>query len=141
MVDSKDKGKRWERDATKLLEEKLGGNWRRIPGSGAIGTIINEPKLTGDISGRVRYIPRNFKFDAKVGYGGSKQMAVKRIWLEKIKEEADQEYAIPALICKFSGSRSEMKHFIVMDIDTFAQLMSYTEEHFDAWLNDKELET
>ena len=40
MVKSKDKGSRWERDAVKILNDSYYGTWKRVPGSGAFGTIL-----------------------------------------------------------------------------------------------------
>jgi hypothetical protein len=125
MIDQKRKGHQWERDATKRLIKLIpGSNWKRIPGSGALGTILNEPILTGDIVGSIPGITRKFKIDAKVGYGGSKQMAVKREWLEKISKEAEATHSIPMIVGKFSGSKRAIREFVVLDIETFAELMN-----------------
>lgn len=131
----KDKGKRWERDAVRILEEYLGGTWKRIPGSGALGTYLEEPGLTGDIIGNLEFVPRNFKLEAKTGYGGHKQMTVKREWFKKIRDEAEQTYSIPGLICKFSGARDVSKYFIAFDLDAFKQLMNFFAEIYEEWEN------
>jgi len=125
----KQKGNKWERDASKLLEEAIPNSvWKRIPGSGAIGTIVKESLLTGDITGTVELYPKKFKGEAKIGYGGAKQLALKKEWLDKIVEEAKNNYSIPFLVGRFSGSRSGVGEFIVLDIETFAGLINlYTE--------------
>ena len=119
------KGSKFERDATKILEALIeGSTWKRIPGSGAIGTTLGEPMLTGDIVGTVPTISTNFKVEAKVGYGGKKQFGLKKEWIDKIKEEAKQTYGFPFLIGKFSGATSGTKVFVVMDVEEFSALIN-----------------
>lgn len=127
MVNQKRKGNDYEREATKLLEEVLDGKWKRIAGSGALGAILDEPELQGDIVGKIHSFPKKFRFDAKVGYGGATQLTVKKEWLEKIRQEADATYSIPALICKFSGARGNIRNFLVMDFDAFAEIVLNSE--------------
>ena len=127
MVNQKRKGSDYEREATKILEKALDGKWKRIAGSGALGAILDEPELKGDIKGKIPSFPRKFRFDSKVGYGGAKQLTVQREWLEKIRAEADETYSIPALMCKFSGARGDTKHFIVMDLDAFISIIKNSE--------------
>ena len=129
IKNAKQKGTSWERDATKLLTELIGGShWKRIAGSGAIGTILNEPLLTGDIAGKLEGVGKSIRAEAKVGYGGSTQMAVKREWLEKIREEAEGSFSIPMLFGKFSGARGGSKHFVVMDFAAFAEVANIIRE-------------
>lgn len=121
----KRKGSKFERDAVKILESLIADSkWKRIPGSGAIGTSLGEPMLTGDIIGSVPSIPTKFKVEAKVGYGGKKQFGLKKEWLDKIKEEAKQTYGFPFLIGKFSGAVSGTKVFVVMDVEEFSALIN-----------------
>jgi hypothetical protein len=127
MVNQKRKGSNYEREAAKLLEKVLDGKWKRIPGSGALGAILSEPELQGDIVGKVHSFPKKFRFDSKVGYGGATQLTIKREWLEKIREEADATYSIPALICKFSGARGGIRNFLVLDFDAFAEIILNSE--------------
>jgi len=130
MVKSKQKGYRWEKDAEELLNKKYPETWRRIPGSGAFGAIMNIPELQGDLVGRYYFMPVSFRVDAKTGYGGATQLAVKREWLEKIRKEAEslERYEIPCLVCKFSGSRAPTKHFFVFDTDAFHDIMEAYED-------------
>ena len=130
MTVSKDKGTKFERDIVKELEEKINGStFKRIAGSGAIGTTLNEPLLTGDVKGSVKNFPKKFRIECKVGYGGAKQLTLKREWLDKIKKEASVLWEFPLLIGKFLGSRpGSVQKFVVMDIDDFAYLINkYTE--------------
>jgi Holliday junction resolvase len=121
----KQKGSTFERDAAEALTKKVdGSNWKRIPTSGAIGTAMNEPLLTGDISGNIASTGKRFKVEAKVGYGGAKQFALKKEWLDKVIEEASVVHMTPFLIGKFSGARSGVQIFVVLDIDTFAKLLN-----------------
>jgi hypothetical protein len=130
---AKRKGSQWERDACKILEELIpSSSWRRIAGSGAIGTIMNEPLLSADVVGKIESIPRPFRAEAKVGYGGAKQLTVKREWFEKIKEEAEGTWAIPLLLCKFSGARGDSKHFVAMDFEAFALLIDLVSKIYES---------
>jgi Holliday junction resolvase len=122
----KRKGSKFERDAVKILESLIeDSTWKRIPGSGAIGTSLGEPLLTGDIIGKVKRLSTPFKVEAKVGYGGKKQFGLKKEWLDKIKEEASQTYGFPFLIGKFSGATSGIKVFVVMDVEEFSSLINH----------------
>ena len=124
----KQKGTGWERDLVKMLQERVGGHWKRLPTSGAIGTALGESKLTGDVVGRVDFLPKSIKIEAKVGYGGATQLTMKKEWLDKIRMEAEADNAIPALAGKFSGARDGTKYFIAFDFDTFVYLMKLLEE-------------
>lgn len=125
----KRKGSDFERLAVNILNEYIDNSeWRRIPGSGALGTIMDEPILMADIIGTVESIPRKIKMEAKVGYGGAKQFTLKREWLDKVAEEAETDFSIPVLIGKFSGAREGTKIFTVLDIDTFVFLINYITE-------------
>ena len=126
---SKRKGTDWERQAVKLLNDLIKDSvFRRIPSSGAIGTIISEPILTGDITGTVEFFPKKFKGEAKTGYGGKTQLTLKKEWLDKIVLEANNNFSIPFLIGKFLGSRDGVQDFVVLDIETFATLINmYTD--------------
>lgn len=128
---SKDRGSRWERDAVNILNNliKLSA-WKRIPGSGAIGTILGESLLTGDLTGAVEGYPKKFKAECKVGYNPStnkevKSFSLKKEWLDKIKQESENACSAPLLLGKFDNVREGVKHFVVMDIKDFADIMNY----------------
>lgn len=127
---SKNKGSGFERDAVNLLNEKIKySKFRRIPGSGSIGTIMDEALLTGDISGIVEGFPKTFKIEAKVGYNNStnkevKQFTLKKEWLDKVIMQAENNFSFPFLIGKFSNARSGVSTFVVLDIDNFAYLIN-----------------
>lgn len=121
----KRKGSDWERQAVEILNANIKrGVFKRIPGSGAIGTFLNEPMLTSDIKGKVDSMDKEFKIECKVGYGSATQFTMKKLWLDKVKEEADASYGIPLLMGKFSGAREGVKAFVVMDIDTFCKIIN-----------------
>lgn len=128
MVNQKRKGTNWEREARNLLIEKLNGSWHRITGSGALGTNLEEPLLLGDLVGKLNSFAKTFRLEAKVGYGGAKQMVIKKAWLDKIREEANSSFSIPALICKFSGAKDGSKFFIVLDLDAFVEILLNAEK-------------
>ncbi len=123
---NKDKGTRWERDAVNLLNEAFPNVWRRNPGSGALGTILDMPFLKGDLVGDYVFLPIDIVAEAKVGYGGT-QMQLRKEWFDKIKEEANQNYAIPVVLLKFEKSKSGVRHVIAMDFETWNKLMEYYE--------------
>lgn len=124
MVNSKDKGKKWERDAAKILNELINdADFKRIPGSGMIGSILHDTRLTGDLVGKLPYIKNEIKVECKTGYGEN-QMTIKKEWLDKIKEEAYANISIPMLFCKFSNVKSGTKYFVVMDVADFAKLIN-----------------
>jgi hypothetical protein len=123
---SKRKGSQFEMDAVKLLSSSIpDSNWKRVPTSGAIGTTLGEPLLYGDIRGEIKGFPRMFRVECKVGYGGATQFALKKEWLDKIIKEAYSTYSTPLLMGKFSGARGGANVFVVLDFDTFADLMNY----------------
>jgi hypothetical protein len=135
---SKDKGSKFERDIVKILNDIIvGANFKRIPGSGAIGTIMGESMLTADVRGKVDNFPVDFKGECKVGYNSStgkevKQFTLKKEWLDKVWEQASGDYSLPVLFGKFDNARSGTKIFVVMDVDVFADLINrYTKVQRD----------
>jgi hypothetical protein len=129
MVNQKNKGKRWEKDAVNILNDLIkGANFKRIPGSGMIGSILKDSRLTGDLSGTIPNITNEIKLECKSGYGEG-QMTIKKEWLDKIQQEAYANLSIPILFCKFDNARAGVKYFIVMDVVDFARLInSYTDK-------------
>jgi len=65
-----------------------------------------------------------FRVECKVGYGGKTQFALKKEWLDKIKEEGEKSYSIPILLGKFSGAREGVKVFVVLDLETFSEIIN-----------------
>lgn len=124
MVNSKDKGIRFERELKKVLEEKIpGSSWDRVPMSGAIGTIFNESSLDADVVGKVPGFPKKIKVEAKVGYSRSKKsMTIKKEWIDKVVEKSKRDFSLPAVIVKFEGER-EGKYAVILDLDTFIELI------------------
>jgi hypothetical protein len=130
----KRKGTAFENLATDLLNKLIKRSvWKRVIGSGAFGTIMNEPGLSSDVKGKVESIPQEFKIECKVGYNPStdrevKAFTLKKEWLDKIQMEADQSYAIPMFMGKFSGARDGVKVFVVLDVEVFAKLINQITE-------------
>ena len=125
MVNQKDKGKRWEKEATKKLNELVKNTtWKRIPGSGAMGTILKEPLLASDIQGYLPYFNNKILIEAKVGYGGAKYMTIRKEWFDKVAEEAETAMGIPMLVCKFDNVRAGVARFIAMDLRVFAEVLN-----------------
>ena len=122
----KQKGDRWERDAVKKLTDIIPeSKWKKMPTSGAMGTILKEPLLGGDIAGSAEFLTRTVRAECKVGYGGEKQMTIKREWFTKIREEADRTFSIPVVLLKFSGARGESKHIAAVDFETLEYLANW----------------
>jgi len=122
------KGTTWERDVVKLLNAPRNTPvWKRIPGSGAIGTILDLPILKGDLMGQYDFIPFKMIGEAKVGYGGT-QMSVHKEWFDKIRKEADQNYAMPIVLLKFEKARTGVRHVVALDIDAWESLLTYIEK-------------
>lgn len=123
MKHQKRKGTQWERDATNILNDEFPGTWRRIPMSGAAGTLLGISELKPDMVGKYEHMDKRLAGEAKVGYGGATQLAVKREWFEKIAEQAEEMYAIPMLVLKFSGSKSDIQHFVALSFQAWNELM------------------
>lgn len=137
---SKNKGDRFERQVVEILNTIVrGADFKRIPGSGALGTSLVEPLLTSDVTGKVKGISKSFKVECKDGYNSSKdkevkQFTLKKEWLDKVRREADATYSIPLLMGKFSGAREGVKVFVAMDVEIFAQFVNHItklQEHLD----------
>jgi len=125
---NKRKGSDWEHLLVELLNQNVKDSTvKRIPGSGAIGTIINEPILQSDVKAVFKGFNKPFKIECKTGYGGNTQLTLKKEWIDKVMEEAKNNYAYPALACKFSGARKSngVQYFIVLDLDTFYEILNY----------------
>jgi Holliday junction resolvase len=140
---SKIKGSQFERDLAEILNRLIKkSSWRRIAGSGAIGTIMNEPLLSSDVRGKVESFAQPFNVECKVGYNNStgkevKQFTLKKEWLDKVALEASRTYGIPILAGKFLGAREGTKVFITMDVEVFASLINrITELHEDLLKSD-----
>lgn len=128
---AKIKGTSWENLLVDLLLKEIGGSKvKRIAGSGAIGTILGEPLLMGDIVAEFVGFPKKFRIECKVGYGGDTQITVQREWLNKIREEGITSNSIPVLACKFSNARKTggVQYFLALDFDTFCDIINYVDD-------------
>lgn len=132
MNKQKKKGSDFERDVVNILNKNIKKSaWNRIPTSGAIGTALDIAGLQGDVYGKVNGIPREIRGECKTGYNTSKeskQMALRKEWLDKIAEEAKKSFGIPVLFGKFENVHSGVKIFAVMDIEVFIFLMNRINE-------------
>ncbi len=128
MPNSRQKGRRWEYDARDQLNGMFPDTWKRIPGSGAIGTIAEIPHLTGDLIGRYDFIPHVFRGECKVGYGG-KDMTIHKEWFDKIRREAEENFNnLPCVLIKFDGARDGVKHFVALDFQAWFDLLKWIEK-------------
>lgn len=127
------KGKRWEREASKYLS-KYGGDWNRIPGSGAMASQLGDASLGSDMVGRYPWWTKNLRGEAKYGYGGSKQMTLKRGWITKNREEAAAARDWPCLVLKFKGVTGgdiESAKLICFNFDTWLAMMYELQELYE----------
>lgn len=127
MTNSKRKGSDFERQIAEYLNKEVtGGKFKRIATSGAIGTYLNEPALSADVTGNVDGLTKPIKIECKVGYGGAEYLSMKREWLNKIKIDAEKTFGFPMLIGKFSGATkaSGVQVFAAMEIGEFVYLMN-----------------
>lgn len=127
----KRKGDTAEREIAEYLNKNLiDGTFKKLPGSGAIGTTISEPLLTGDLNGEIYGFPKKLKCECKSGYGNkahpeSKSLRLEKEWLDKIAKEADANYRMPIFFGKFDSVRSGVKFFVAMDIEQFVELSNH----------------
>jgi Holliday junction resolvase len=123
------KGTQWENQFVELIIKNipLTISAKRVVGSGAMGTAMNEPLLKGDVVANFYGFPRKFRIETKVGYGGDTQLTVKKEWINKIIEEANETYSYPVVACKFSGARKSdgVQYFIILDFNTFCDIINY----------------
>lgn len=136
------KGSKWERDAAKDLSEN-GGEWKRIPGSGSLGTNLGMSNLTGDLHGSYPWFKKQFKAEGKVGYGTSKQITLKREWFTQIRDQAKLNNNYPCVLFKFDdvtgGDRGSAK-VISFNIDTWNQMMGDMNEIYEHYLKYVQME-
>ena len=133
---SKNKGSRWEREAAKELSES-GGDWKRIPGSGSLGSNLGISNLMGDLTGRYPWFKKLIKAENKVGYGTSKQITLKREWILKNREQANLDSKYPCLIFKFddvTGGDLGSAKVIAFNIDTWNEMMSDIQDIYEQYL-------
>jgi hypothetical protein len=129
---AKRKGSLFEHDLVILLNEKIkNSTWKRIPGSGAMGTTLGEAELTADVVGKVDAFPKKIKGECKSGYNSStnkqvKSFRVMKEWLDKVKIESKANYSFPVLFGKFDNVRDDgVKKITVLDIEDFIYLINY----------------
>lgn len=126
----KDKGSRFEREAASDLSVS-GGSWKRIPGSGSLGTNLNISYLTGDLEGHYPWFGRAIKAENKYGYGTSQRMTILREWLIKVREQAGKDNKYPCLLLKFdsvTGGDIGSAKLICFNFDTWNRMMADLEE-------------
>lgn len=126
---AKDYGTEFEYQFRNALNEVDGVEAKRIPGSGALGTITGWNNLDSDVIFSVPGIPVSWKVECKAGYGkkgsGEKSMTVFQKWFQGIREQADKTQSIPLVAMKFKSARGEAKHIVGFDLRGFIQLLRY----------------
>lgn len=127
-INIKDKGNRWEREAVKILNKRFPETWRRIPGSGAIGTLVSEPLLAADIVGKYHFLDKPVMGECKVGYGG-KSMTIQKDWFDHARHVAEGAFGIPAVVLKFERSVKGVKHVMALDFEAWEYFMDLLESY------------
>jgi Holliday junction resolvase len=126
------KGSQWEAQLVKIFNDNIhGAKVRKTPGSGGLGTVYNEALLTGDVVGKIDNFPKPIKVECKSGYssslvGEAKSISIRKEWIDKVKEESVGNYSMPMLACKFDNVHTGVKYFIILDMETFIDLINYT---------------
>jgi hypothetical protein len=127
---AKIKGSAFEHKVTVLMNNLVeGSDFRRVPGSGAMGTTLNESLLMADVVGTVPGFFAKIRAECKAGYNHStdkevKQFTLQKEWLDKVKMEAKLSFGFPVLFGKFDNARDGVKVFVVMDIEDFAIILN-----------------
>jgi hypothetical protein len=132
----KDKGSRFERESAVELSSH-GGSWKRIPGSGSLGTNLHLSYLTGDVNGHYPWFKRAFKAENKFGYGTSKQITIKRDWILKNRLQSQSDNKYPCLLLKFdnvTGGDIGSAKLICFNFDTWNTLMTDIEELYTEYV-------
>lgn len=120
----KDSGTYFERSVQKQFGEQEAVSFaKRIVGSGAFGTITRNANLFGDVHIEYKVLDRPILAECKFGYGGQKQLTVKKEWIEKIIAEAILANKYPALIVKFKGSRGPASKLIMFTWETWNEML------------------
>ena len=128
------KGKRWEREVANNLSVNA-GEWKRIPGSGAIGSTTGDATLQGDVVGRYPWWHRPIRAEAKYGYGTSSRLQILRDWIIKIREQSRGSNSLPCLLLKFKNvtTGDPSAKLIAFDLETWNKMMgmlnTFWEEH------------
>ena len=135
-VNSKRKGSNFERELCKMLEDLFGGTFKRVPHSGAYGTIhidslteSMKQTLTGDI-----ITPEGFPFSIeakfykalpwnKIMQGECKQLDK---WIEQSERDACTTNKDALVIFKLSHQGV----FLVFDVDSIDKLITELPESF-----------
>ena len=131
---AKIKGSAFEHKVVVLMNDRVKKSiWKRVPGSGAMGTSLNEGLLMADVTGDVEGFFAKIRAECKAGYNHStgkevKQFTIYKEWLDKIKREAQSSFSFPMLFGKFDEAREGVKVFVVMDVEDFAAILNKYQE-------------
>ncbi len=126
---NKKAGSAWERAVANTFNDLDGVSARRVAGSGALGTILQEDYLKGDVRITVDGLKYDLIVEAKIGYQSgkhspSKVMAFQKAWLESAEKDTKGVYnSKPVVICKFKGAKGEARAFLAMDLQVAVDLI------------------
>ncbi len=90
-------------------------------------------QLKGDLMGKYSFLPFTFRAEAKVGYGGAKQITMKREWFDKVREEAAGNFnELACVVMKYSNAHPpNTQHVIAFDFETFQKILDIIESMQD----------
>jgi hypothetical protein len=94
---------------------------------------MNYGQLKGDLTGKYPFLPFTFRAEAKVGYGGAKQITMKREWFDKVREEAASNYnELACVLMKYSNAHPpNTQHIIAFDFETFQKVLDIVESMYN----------
>ena len=124
MISNKKKGYLFEKMLLDILKEAFpDGIFHRVVLSGAVGTFMGIESLKGDVKGSIhKDLPEfSFVFEAKAGYGGTKQITLKREWFAQAREAAELDQ-IPCVALKFDKAKKN-NIVVCMTLEDFIELM------------------
>lgn len=132
------KGKEFERE-TAALAGRFG---KRIPRSGAIGTIEGIPRLAGDARWDFPWMNKFIAIECKHGYGTkgsdkSKSMNIKREWFDKHLKDAKRFDFYPAFAMKLKfTAENGLSKFMLIPFPVMERMIK---EMSDLYLENCEL--
>lgn len=128
------KGREFEKECAAIA----GNRGKRIPRSGAIGTMIGIQALAGDFRWDLPWLKKKVIGEAKHGYGGSKSITVQRDWFAKIVKQSRSLDFYPVLALKFKFAVSNgTTSCVCIPSDTMEKIIQDME---NLWLEKKEVE-
>ena len=128
-------GYRFEVESSELGGER----GRRVLKSGAIGSITGFPAFIGDYQFDFPWLSKKITGEAKHGYGGAKQIAVKKEWYDKIQLQAKSVNMYDCVSFKFKNACDGVTRVISFDFETFKKILDDIDNIYEenTWLKEE----